>query len=98
MIRAQVLSGKRLVGEAHVHHSGGMSFGSREIDEASFSKQVNFAAVLELVFIHERADFAFAGGHFFESRNVDLHVEEIGRASCRERVETAVAAGGLHNK
>src|SRR6266850_8503204 len=58
VVRAQVFGGKRLVGEAHVHYGSGMSFGGRQIDETSFCEQVNFAAILELIFVHERAHFA----------------------------------------
>jgi len=39
-----------------------MPFRGREVYEAAFAEQVDFAAILELVFIHKRANFTLAAG------------------------------------
>src|SRR5260370_28134024 len=60
-----------------------MPFGGGKIDKTSFGEQVDLAAVLQLIFTHERAHFALAAGHLFQSRNVDLHVKVTGIANNR---------------
>src|ERR1700686_5252826 len=64
MVLHQVFGGKRLVGEAHVHHRGGMPFGGGKIYEPAFAQEVNLAVSLQDIFIDERANFALAAGQF----------------------------------
>src|ERR1700676_525309 len=78
VILEQILSRKRLIGEAHIHHGGGMAFGGGEIHEAPFAEEVHFAISLQDIFIDERANFALAAGQFLQRGNVDFHVEGAG--------------------
>ena len=75
MVRAQVFGGKCLVGEAHVHHGGGVPLGGGKIDEAPFSEQVHLAAILQFIFIDKRANFLLPARQLFKRRNVNLHIE-----------------------
>src|SRR5436309_3101216 len=86
VIRAEVFSGKRLVGETHVHYGSWMPLGHREIDETPFAKQINLAAIFQPVFVHKRTHFALATGHFLQRRDVDLHVAMAGVAHDRPSV------------
>ena len=52
-----------------------MPFGSGQIDQASFSEQVDAAAVLHCVFVNEGASGALGGRQLFERRDVDFNVE-----------------------
>ena len=83
VVRAKVFGGQYLVGEAHVHYRSGMSLGGRQINKTSFCEQVNFAAIPQLIFVHERAHFALAAGHLFQRGDVNLHVEVAGVANNR---------------
>src|SRR6267142_4421863 len=38
-----IFDGERLVGEAHVHHAGGVALGSSEVDEPSLAEQIDLA-------------------------------------------------------
>src|SRR5260370_39783237 len=60
-----------------------MSFGRGKIDETPLCEQVHLAAVPQLKFVHHRADFALAAGHFFQRRDVNLHIEVAGIAHNR---------------
>src|SRR5580704_2715908 len=51
----QIFGGKRLIGEAHIHHSGRMAFGGGEIDEAAFAEQIDPTAIFHGKFLDERA-------------------------------------------
>ena len=49
---------ERLVGEAHVHHAGGVALGGGEVDQAALAEHEELAAVAELVLLDERAHLA----------------------------------------
>ena len=51
-----VLGGKRLVGERHVHHRGGMAFSGREIHKPAVGEHVNTVSVGESEFFHKIPD------------------------------------------
>ena len=67
VILQQVFGGESLIGEAHIHDGGRMSFGGSQIDEAAFAEEIDFAAVLQQVFVHKRAHFALAGRQLFRA-------------------------------
>ena len=50
---------ERLVGEAHVHHGGRVTFGGGKVDEAAFGEQIDLAAVVQVVLLDE---LAWSGG------------------------------------
>ena len=51
---ARPLGRERLVGEAHVHHRGGVALGGREVDEPALGQQVDALAAGEDVLLDER--------------------------------------------
>src|ERR1051326_9116692 len=55
-----------------------MAFSRCQIDKTAFAQQIDLAAVFHGVFIHEFARLALPGGHLFQRRNVDFHVEVAG--------------------
>src|SRR5439155_19655690 len=70
----QVLRRQRLVGEAHVHHAGGVSLRGRQIDQAALAEQGDAVPVGKLVLVQESADRAPAAV-LLQPLDVDLHVE-----------------------
>src|SRR5215216_1829735 len=75
-ILRHVLSRKRLIGEGHVHHRGGVSFSRGKVDQASLTKDIDLSTILGGVLIHERADQARVSyAHFLQGWDVDLHIE-----------------------
>src|ERR1700746_2278760 len=50
VIGAQIFCGKRLVGEAHVHYGGGVTFGSGKIDETALGEEIDLSAILHFKF------------------------------------------------
>src|SRR5580700_511017 len=61
MVFDHVLGGKRLIGEAHIHHRSRMAFGCGQIDEAAFTEHVDLAAIAHGELFHKLARRA-AGG------------------------------------
>src|SRR5580692_9410053 len=41
IILQQVFGGKSLIGKAHIHNGGRVSFGGSQIDKATFAEQIN---------------------------------------------------------
>src|SRR5918993_5305238 len=71
----QVLRGKRLVGEGHVHNGARVALGGGEVDKTALAEHVDLAPVVEEVLVDERAWLALLDAHLFERRDVDLDVE-----------------------
>src|SRR5579872_658868 len=78
MILHEVLGGKRLIGEAHIHHASRVAFGGGKVDEAAFAEQIDLASIFHGVFFHEVARGALGAGQLLQRRNVDLDVEVPG--------------------
>ena len=72
-----VLGAQGLVGEAHIHHAGGMALGRGQVDQAAFAEQVDLAAVFS---VNSSTNCAWCASrrHLLERRDVDLHVEVAG--------------------
>src|SRR5882672_2425896 len=73
-----------------------MPFRGREVHEAAFSEQVDFAAILELVFIDERANFTLAARQLLQRRDVNLDVEVPGVAHNRSALHFLEMLGANH--
>src|SRR5258708_4203927 len=83
VIGAQILGGKRVVGEAHVHYGSGMSFGGGKIDEAAFGEEIDLSPILHFKFVDHGADFALVAGQLLKRRDIDFDVEVAGVADDR---------------
>ena len=71
-----VFGGQRLVGEAHVHHGGGVAFGGRQVHQAAVGEQVELAAVGQHELFYEVAHFPTApAGHLHQRGDIDFVVE-----------------------
>src|SRR5579883_3474212 len=55
-----------------------MTFSSGKVDEAAFTKQIDFAAVTHGVLVHEFACGTFGRSHALKRRDIDFHVEVAG--------------------
>src|SRR6266849_5714101 len=73
-----------------------MAFGGGKVHKAAFDQQVNFAATLEFVFIHKRANFTLAAGEFFQRGDVNLDVEVAGVAHNRPALHFFEMLGANH--
>src|SRR5216684_7260141 len=73
-----------------------MAFGAGEVYEAAFAEQVDFAAILEFVFIHKGANFTLAAGELFERGDVNLDIEVAGVAHNRPALHFFEMLGANH--
>ena len=88
VVLGDVLRAQRLVGEAHVHHRGGVSLGCGEIEQASLGKHVHGASVVQPVRLDERARIRDLRRHVVDGGEVDLVVEMPAVGDDRAVLET----------
>src|SRR3989475_9414643 len=73
-----------------------MAFGGGEVHKAAFAQQVDFAAILEFVFIHKGTNFTLAAGELLEGGDVNLDIEVDGVAHNRPALHFFEMLGANH--
>src|SRR6266404_441187 len=73
-----------------------MAFGGGEVHKAAFAQQVDFAAILEFVFIHKGTNFTLAAGELLEGGDVNLDIEVAGVAHNRPALHFFEMLGANH--
>src|SRR5467141_2422995 len=73
-----------------------MAFGGGEVHKAAYAQQVDFAAILEFVFIHKGTNFTLAAGELLEGGDVNLDIEVAGVAHNRAALHFFEMLGANH--
>ena len=70
-----VLRAQRLVGKAHIHHAGRVSFCRGKIDEPTLGEQVNSPSIGKRVLPHNVPDVSLPDRQLFHRLDIYLYVE-----------------------
>ncbi len=74
-----VFSRECLVGKGHIHHGSRMPLRRGEVDQSSFTKDVDLASIFGCVLIDEWAhEIRLACAHLLQRGDIDLHIEVTG--------------------
>src|SRR5579871_885153 len=73
-----IFRAKRLIGKAHIHHAGWMSFGCAQVHQAAIGEQIDVSAIIQGVFFDKIAYLALADRQRLNRGDVDLVIEVAG--------------------